>query len=229
MKVCIWRQDFHFWVNCTKTQFLPQQPMEILQSRGFIGHHRLFGKTATYHVTDFQFSRASWRGRVGEQSASPPQTHRDSISQLHAPAHYPWPVVSNQSSASENPGSFVFRADLRKPPTQKLLRLTNADTKPPFFSVPSNRKWEVWHVFHIAAFYGGWERFKITHPITQGPLEMIIPVDEPRNDCGLRPGRSNPRWHTNIYCILVNTKVKIDSENNVTSDTHGLLPLIKVL
>lgn len=133
MKVCKWRQDFHFWVNCTKTQFLPQQPMEVLQSRGFIGHHRLFGKTATYHVTDFQFSRASWRGRAGEQSASPPQTHRDSISQLHAPAHYPWPVVSNQSSASENPGSFVFRADLRKPPTQKLLRLTNADTKPPFF------------------------------------------------------------------------------------------------
>lgn len=95
-----------------------------------------------------------------------------------------------------------FELTWESPPTQKLLRLTNADTKPPLFSVPSNRKWEAWHVFHIAAFYGGWECFKITHPITQGPLEMIIPVDEPRNDCGLRPGRSNPRWRTNIYCIL---------------------------
>lgn len=87
-----------------------------------------------------------------------------------------------------------------KAPTQKLLRLTNADTKPPLF-LPSNRKWEAWHVFHIAAFYGGWECFKITHPITQGPLEMIIPVD----DCGLRSGRSNPRWRANICFILVNT------------------------
>lgn len=46
-------------------QFLSQQPIEILQSRGIIGHHRLFGKTATYHITDFQFSRARRRRRGG--------------------------------------------------------------------------------------------------------------------------------------------------------------------
>lgn len=177
--------------------------MEILQSRGIIGHHRLFGKTATYHITDFQFSRARQRRREGERSASFPQTHRDSISQLHAPAHYPWPVVSNQSSASENPGSFVFRVDLRKPPHRNCWDWQTQTQNHRFF-LPSNRKWEAWHVFHVAAFYGGWERFKITHPITQGPLEMIIPVD----DCGLRSGRSNPRWRANIYCILANTNVK---------------------
>lgn len=39
----------------------------------------------------------------------------DSISQLHAPAHYPWPVVSNQCSASEIPGSFVFELTWESP------------------------------------------------------------------------------------------------------------------
>lgn len=196
MRVCKWRQDFHFssflsslWKYCSRGGLLVTTGCSV----------------RPLHIT-LQISSSQGQGREEGRGNGVPLFLKLTETVFHSYTLrliIPDPLCRIRARRLRIQAHLFFELTWESPHTE-TAETDKRRHKTAAFFLPSNRKWEAWHVFHVAAFYGGWECFKITHPITQGPLEMIIPVD----DCGLRSGRSNPRWRANIYCILANTNVK---------------------
>lgn len=161
--------------------------MEILQSRGLLVTTGCLVRPQDY-ISHYGFPVLKGKGGAERRGNRAPLFLKHAETVFHSYMLRliipdPWCRISAQRLRFQ--AHLFFELTWESPHTETAE--TDKHKKVPFF-LPSNRKWEAWHVFHTAAFYGGWECFKITHPITQGPLEMITPVEEPRNDCGLRAG-----------------------------------------